>query len=34
MKPKAQTMAQRFGFMDPELTTPQHDEIMMWLDEV
>lgn len=33
MKPKAQTMAQRFGFMDPELTTPQHDEIMMWLDE-
>jgi hypothetical protein len=33
MKPKAQTMAQKFGFMDPELTTPQHDEIMMWLDE-
>jgi len=33
MKPKAQTMAQKFGFMDPELTTPQHDTIMLWLDE-
>lgn len=32
MKPKAQTMAQRFGFADPDLTTPKHDAIMMWLD--
>ncbi len=32
MKPKAQTMAQKFGFMDPELTTPEHDAIMLWLD--
>lgn len=34
MKPKAQTMAQRFGFADPDLTTPKHDAIMMWLDGV
>lgn len=33
MKPKAQTMAQKFGFMDPELTTPEHDAIMLWLDK-
>lgn len=32
MKPKAQTMAQKFGFADPDLTTPKHDAIMMWLD--
>ncbi len=32
MKPKAQTMAQKFGFMDPDLTTPSHDAIMLWLD--
>lgn len=32
MKPKAQTMAQKFGFMDPDLATPQHDAIMLWLD--
>jgi hypothetical protein len=29
----AQTLAERFGFRDPELTTPAHDEIMLWLDE-
>lgn len=33
MKPKAQTLSQKFGFMDPDLATPQHDAIMMWLDE-
>lgn len=33
MKPKAQTMSQKFGFMDPDLATPQHDAIMLWLDE-
>jgi len=32
MKPKAQTMSQKFGFMDPDLTTPSHDAIMLWLD--
>jgi len=30
---KATTIQQRFGFQDHELTTPIHDEIMMWLDE-
>jgi hypothetical protein len=33
VEPKAKTIAERFGFRDPELTTPRHDEIMMWLDE-
>ena len=33
MEPKAKTIAARFGFQDPELKTPRHDEIMMWLDE-
>lgn len=32
MQTKAQTMAQKFGFMDPDLTTPKHDTIMLWLD--
>ena len=31
--PKSQTLQQRFGFQDKDLTTPKHDEIMMWLDE-
>lgn len=31
-KPKASTLQQRFGFSDPELTTPKHDELMFWLD--
>lgn len=26
-------MAQRFGFADPDLTTPTHDAILLWLDE-
>ena len=30
--PKAQTLQQRFGFADKDLTTPKHDEIMVWLD--
>jgi hypothetical protein len=30
---KAQTMQARFGFQDTELTTPKHDEIMLWLDQ-
>ena len=32
-KPKAQTIQQRFGFLDHELSTPKHDEIMLWLDD-
>lgn len=32
MQPKAQTLQQRFGFQDPELATPKHDELMLWLD--
>ena len=30
--PKTQTLQQRFGFQDKDLTTPKHDEIMQWLD--
>lgn len=26
------TIQSRFGFQDPELTTPAHDSIMLWLD--
>ena len=33
MEPRAKTIAARFGFQDPELKTPRHDEIMIWLDE-
>ena len=33
MKPKRDnTLQSRFGFQDHELTTPRHDEIMLWLD--
>lgn len=32
-KPKAKTLQQRFGFLDDDLKTPKHDEIMFWLDE-
>lgn len=32
-RPKGQTLQQRFGFQDSDLTTPQHDEMMLWLDE-
>lgn len=31
--PKAQTIQQRFGFLDNDLKTPKHDEIMLWLDK-
>ena len=31
-KPKAQTLQQRFGFMDEDLKTPGHDEILFWLE--
>lgn len=32
-KVRAQTLQQRFGFQDKELTTPAHDQIMIWLNE-
>lgn len=32
-KPRATTIQQRFGFKDNDLTTPLHDEILLWLDE-
>lgn len=31
-KPKATTLQQRFGFLDDDLKTPKHDEIIMWVD--
>lgn len=32
MEPKAKTLQERFGFSDPDLKTPKHDAIMLWLD--
>lgn len=32
-KPRAQTLQQRLGFEDGDLKKPDHDQIMMWLDE-
>ena len=32
-KPKAKTIQQRFGFLDADLKTPKHDELMLWLDQ-
>jgi hypothetical protein len=29
----AKTLVERMGFRDRDLTTPQHDEIMLWLDQ-
>jgi hypothetical protein len=31
-KRRAKTLQERFGFIDSDLTTPKHDEIVMWLD--
>jgi hypothetical protein len=31
-KNRATTLQSRFGFQDKELSTPRHDEIMLWLD--
>lgn len=33
MKPKAQTLQQKMGFSDPDLTTPKHDQLMLLLDK-
>lgn len=30
---KATTLMEKFGFMDPDLTTPKHDATMVWLDK-
>jgi hypothetical protein len=30
---RATTMAQKFGFMDPDLKTPEHDAICCWFEE-
>ena len=32
MKPKAKTKLEQLGFLDEQLSTPKHDEIMLWLD--
>lgn len=32
-QPKAKTMIERAGFKDDDLKTPEHDQIMMWLDQ-
>jgi len=32
-KAKAQTIQQRLGFMDTDLKSSKHDEIMLWLDD-
>lgn len=32
MQARAQTLQQRFGFQDHELSTPLHDDLMLWLD--
>lgn len=29
---KASTLQQRFGFADPELTTPKHDDLCSWVE--
>ena len=31
MNPKATTLTERMGFKDPDLTTPEHDKIILWL---
>lgn len=31
MKPKASTMQERMGFNDPDLKSPIHDEMVVWL---
>lgn len=32
IKPRATTIQQRFGFLDNDLMTPMHDEMILWLD--
>jgi hypothetical protein len=30
--PKAKTLQERFGFLDPDIRKPEHDDIIRWLD--
>jgi hypothetical protein len=30
--PKAKTLQERFGFMDPDIKKPEHDEMIKWID--
>ena len=32
-KQRATTLQEKFGFVDEELKTPQHDAMMMWIDQ-
>jgi hypothetical protein len=32
-RPRGQTLQQRFGFLDDDLKTPSHDEVMTWVTE-
>jgi hypothetical protein len=32
-KTRATTLQQKFGFQDPDLTSPAHDAMMVWLDQ-
>jgi hypothetical protein len=32
LKPKAQTIQNKFGFLDDDLKNDTHDEMMIWLD--
>ena len=31
MNPKAITLTEKMGFKDPDLTTPEHDKMILWL---
>ena len=30
--PKAKTVQERFGFVDPDINEPEHDDIIQWID--
>jgi hypothetical protein len=32
-KPRGQTLQQRFGFLDDDLRTASHDDVLTWLTE-
>lgn len=33
MNSRPQTISQRFGFQDPDLSSPKHDKLIIWLDQ-
>ena len=33
MSNRPQTISQRFGFQDPDLSSPKHDKLIIWLDQ-